>query len=192
MKKLIALTLLAALVLGAYVAAGPFLTVRAIRDAVERGDTRSLATQVDFELVRASVRAQLEDYLARRMGEGAATDPLRQLASQVTGAMTGGVVEALVTPAGIGALLQGRSVVRRAMGYPPEAGAAPAPGTPPVAFDPLRGATYRYVSASRFDATVQNADGVPIVFVFTRSGLRWRLTDVRLPVDQLIGSLTRR
>lgn len=185
MKKLLAILVLALLALGAYVAAGPFLTARAVRDAVERGDMRSLERHVDFPLVRASIKAQLEDYLARRMGDPGTDDCLKALGRQVTATMTGGVVDALATPAGIGAILQGRSVVRRAMGYPAERSAAP-----DAAFDPLKGAAYRFESASRFTATVQNADGVPVVFVFTRDGLAWRITDVRLPVDDLVRSLT--
>ena len=185
MKKLLALVLLVVLAVSAYVAAGPFLTVRSIGAAVQRGDMASLQRDVDFELVRASLKAQLEDYLARKMGDPGTDSRLKALGRQVTATMTGGVVDALATPAGIGAILQGRSVIRRAMGYPPERSQAPE-----QQFDPLRGAQYRYESASRFTATVQNADGVPIVFVFTRDGLRWRLTDVRLPVDRLVGSLT--
>lgn len=186
MKKLIALVLLIFLALLAYVGAGPFLTMRNIRSAVERGDTRALAQLVDFPMVRASVHAQLEDYAARAAGESPAGNPLQRFAAQVTGALTGGVADALVTPAGIGALLQGRSVVRRVMGYSPEKSDPTQPQ-----FDPLRGATYHYASASRFDATVRNADGVPIVFVFTREGARWRLTDIRLPVERLVTSLMR-
>jgi hypothetical protein len=185
MKKLLALVLLLALALCAYVAAGPFLTVRNIGTAVQRGDMASLQRDVDFELVRSSIKAQLEDYLARKMGDPGTDSRLLALGRQVTSTITGGVVDALATPAGIGAILQGRSVVRRAMGYPPDRAQAPE-----MQFDPLRGASYRYESASRFTATVQNADGVPIVFVFTRDALRWRLTDIRLPVEQLVASLT--
>jgi hypothetical protein len=185
MKKLLALLVFAALALCAYVAAGPFLTVRSIGTAVQRGDTATLQRDVDFELVRASVKAQLEDYLARRMADPGTDSRLKALGRQLTSTVTGGVVDALATPAGIGAILQGRSVIRRAMGYPPEHGQPAA-----QQFDPLRGATYAYESTTRFTATVQNADGVPIVFVFSRDGLRWRLTDVRLPVDRLVASLT--
>lgn len=185
MKTLIALVLVAVLALAAYVAGGPFLTARSISDAIERGDMRALDRDVDFPLVRASIRAQLEDYLARRMGDPSTDDRLKGLGRQVTATMTGGVVDALATPAGIGAILQGRSVIRRAMGYPAERS-----GAPDAQFDPLRDARYHYESMSRFTATVQNADGVPIVFVFTREGLRWRITDVRLPVDALVKSLT--
>ena len=185
MKTLIALLLVAVLALAGYVAAGPFLTARSISEAVQRGDMRTLEQDVDFPMVRASVKAQLEDYLARKMGDPSTDSRLKELGRQVTATMTGGVVDALATPAGIGAILQGRSVVRRAMGYPVEHSSEPG-GT----FDPLQGAAYHYESASRFTATVQNADGVPVVFVFTRDGLKWRVTDVRLPVDDLVRSLT--
>ncbi|AXK71858.1 DUF2939 domain-containing protein [Lysobacter sp. TY2-98] len=185
MKTLIALILAAVLAIVAYGAAGPFLTARSISDAVQRGDMRTLERDVDFPLVRASIRAQLEDYLARKMGDPSTDGRLKDLGRQVTATMTGGVVDALATPAGIGAILQGRSVIRRAMGYPAEHS-----GEPGAQFDPMRGASYHYESMSRFTATVQNADGVPIVFVFTRDGLKWRVTDVRLPVDQLISNLT--
>lgn len=189
MKKLIALVVLVALGIAAYAAAGPFLTLRSIRDAVQAGDTRSLQGHVDFPLVRSSVHAQLEDYVARRMSDPALPPQMREIGAQVTAGVTGGIVDMLVTPAGIGAVLQGRSIVRRVMGLPPERArtGAPQAGT----FDPLAGAQYRYETASRFTATVQNADGAPVVFVFSRDGLQWRLTDVRLPIDALIGNLTR-
>ncbi len=32
-----------------------------------------------------------------------------------------------------------------------------------------------------FTATVDNAEGQPVVFEFTRSGLSWKLTGLRLP-----------
>lgn len=188
MKKLLALVLLAVLALAAWVAAGPFLTLRAIRDDVQREDMRGLEEHVDFALVRSSVRAQLEDYVARRMADPELPSEFRSIGAQVTNGVTGGIVDLLVTPAGIGAVLQGRSIVRRVMGLPPERAPSgqPRDGT----WDPLAGAAYDYESTSRFTATVQNADGAPVVFVFTREGLRWRLTDVRLPIDQLVGGLT--
>ncbi|MEE7561224.1 hypothetical protein HH299_17155, partial [Xanthomonas sp. Kuri4-2] len=46
----------------------------------------------------------------------------------------------------------------------------------------LEGAEHRYESSSRFTATVRTAGGDPIVFVLTRDGLRWRLSDIRLPL----------
>lgn len=184
MKKLVALVVFLALLLGAYVAAGPFLAMHQIRTAVQEGDTRSLSEHVDFELIRSSVRAQVEDHIARQADTTARGSPLGRLMAQVAGRLGGGAIDALVTPAGIGALLQGRHIVERFAGL-----SGPADGE---AFDvekALDDARYRYESTSRFTATIRNADGVPIVFVFTREGLDWMLTDIRLPIGRLLDSL---
>ena len=47
--------------------------------------------------------------------------------------------------------------------------------------DPLRDAEHRYESPSRFTATVIDEDGDPLVFVLTRDGITWKLSDIRLP-----------
>ena len=49
------------------------------------------------------------------------------------------------------------------------------------ASDPLKDARARYESPSLFTATVQNADGKPVVFEFRRDGLTWKLAGLRLP-----------
>ena len=46
--------------------------------------------------------------------------------------------------------------------------------------DPLHDATLRYESTSRFTATVPDERGQPVLVVFQRQGLRWRLSDIRL------------
>ncbi|MBK6332882.1 MAG: hypothetical protein IPF45_04325 [Thermomonas sp.] len=56
-----------------------------------------------------------------------------------------------------------------------------APGERPKAVDPLQNATTNFESTSLFTATVETADGKPLVFEFTRTGLAWKLTGLRLP-----------
>ena len=90
------------------------------------------------------------------------------------------VIEAL-EPAGLGALMEGRKVWRRigtGIAQPDVLDPASAASAPP----PLHDAEYRYESMSRFTATVRDDEGRPIVFVLTRDGLRWRLSDIRLPL----------
>ena len=48
---------------------------------------------------------------------------------------------------------------------------------------PLKDSHKRFESTSRFTATVTTPDGRPVVFVLDRQGLRWRLTDIRLPLS---------
>lgn len=180
MKKWIALIVLVLALLAGYVAAGPYLTVNAIRKAVQEQDTAALSEHVDFPALRLSLKAQLEDYLVRQAGEDMQSNPIGAIAVRIAGAAAGGAVDALATPIGIGAVLEGRNLFNRLGG----SGRGQDVYAPNVPNDPLKDAKYGFESPSRFTATVNNADGEPVVFVLTRSGLSWKLSDIRLPIGE--------
>ncbi|MDQ3228397.1 MAG: DUF2939 domain-containing protein [Pseudomonadota bacterium] len=175
MKKWISLVLAALVALAGYVVAGPYLTVRAIRDAVRSGDHAALAEQVDFPALRASMKAQLSDRLIREAGADMQSSPFGALALTVASGAINAAVEVMVNPAGLGALMEGRQVWRNVSG-----GMEPQPQA--TSSQPLQDASYRYESLSRFTATVPDESGTPVVFVLTRDGLHWKLSDVRLPL----------
>lgn len=161
----------------AWLGAGPYLAMHAIGKAVREENATALARHVDFPPLRASLKAQLGDRLARSVGVEAQTGWLGALGMTVANELAGGAVDLMVTPYGLGAMIEGRKVWNRATGLPPprtEEGAR-------ARSDPWRHAERRYESASRFTATVQTDDGRPVVFVLTRQGLRWRLSDILLP-----------
>lgn len=184
MKKWIALLVVVVLALAGWIAAGPFLTVNAIREAIAAEDTAALHEHVDFPAVRSSLRAQVEDAIARKAGIDPGGNPLGALALGLANQAAGGIVDALATPAGIGAVLQGRGLLHRLRGNGIREDDTYAHQPPP---DPLRDAKYRFESPSRFTATVLTADGDPVVFVLRREGLRWRLAEIRLPLKALVG-----
>lgn len=182
MKKWIALLVLVLALLLGYVAAGPFLTVHAIRTAVKQGDTAALSRHVDFAAIRISLKAQVDDYIVRRAGPQVQSSLFGALGLSMASGLAGTAVDAIATPMGIGAVLEGRKVFKRLDGS-----AAHRDAYQPVApAEPLKDLNYRYESASRFTATVNNADGDPVTFVLTRDGLSWKVTDVRLPLDKLL------
>jgi hypothetical protein len=81
----------------------------------------------------------------------------------------------MVTPAGLGAVMEGHKIWKRVDdGISPPDPAAPAP-------EALHDARYRYESPSRFTATMIDDAGGSMVFVMTRDGLHWQLSDIRLP-----------
>jgi len=172
------LPLLLLLALGAYVVAGPYLAIRGISRAIEQQDTAALERHVDFPRLRANVKAQLDDYLVRRAGIDAQSSLLGGFALQLAGGLTGAGVDTLVTPMGIGALLQGHQLWKRASGETIDGDT----WSRPMPARPLHAARKHFESTSRFTATVQTDSGQPIVFVLDRQGLRWRLTDIRLPL----------
>lgn len=179
MKKWIVLAVLLAVGLLAYVAAGPYLTIRAIAQAVQEEDARALARHVDFPALRGSLKVQVADAIVREAGVEAQSSLLGALGLTVAKGLSGGMVDAMVTPVGLGALMEGRKLWNRGSGLaPPSRGAVVPDGTGAT---PLREAEHAYESPSRFTATVDDESGRPVVFVLTRQGLRWTLSDIRLP-----------
>jgi hypothetical protein len=179
MNKWLALLLAALIALAAYVAAGPYLAVNGVRSAIKDQDTAALERHVDFPVLRSNLRAQVDDYLLRQAGAEMQRNVFGAIALQVAGGLAGGAVDALLTPAGIGAVLGGRSLWHRGSGAGIDRNDSYSHSAP---HDPLEGARYRYESTSRFTATVDDRDGDPVVFVMSRDGLRWKLTDIRLPL----------
>jgi hypothetical protein len=175
MKKWIALLLVVLLALGAYVAVGPYLTVREIRSAIKAQDAAALSRQVDFPAVRASLKRQLADRLVRGAGAEAQANPIAAFGLTIATGVISTAVDGMVTPLGLAAMMEGRKVWKQVG----DDFAPPDPATPVP--EPLHDARYRYESPSRFTATILDEDGRPLVFVMTRGGLRWRLTDIRLP-----------
>ena len=177
MKKWIALLVAVLLALGTYVVAGPYLAINGIRTALAEQDTGKLERHVDFPALRVSIKAQMEDKLARRAG-GMQSNLAGAFALSIANNLVGSGVDAMVTPLGIGALLQGRSLWKKSIGETVDGDSY----SKAVPVDPLKQAVRRYESPSRFTATVLDEDGKPMVFVFKRNGLRWKLADIRLPM----------
>lgn len=173
MKKWMALLLALFLALVVYVASGPYRTVQAIREAVVAQDAGTLSEQVDFAALRANLKPQLRDRLVRKMGPDAQTSAFGSIAMAVAGGVLDTTVDAMVTPLGLGALMQGHMMWSEAHDSLTPAQEAP--------IEPLHDPEYRFESASRFTATVADEEGRPVVFVLTRDGLNWKLSDIRLP-----------
>ncbi len=178
MKKWIALVIVLLLALGGYVAAGPYLAIQGIRQALAEQDMGKLQRHVDFPALRVSLRAQAEGYLARKVGADVQSNLFGAFALSIANNVVGRGVDTVVTPLGIAGLLQGRSMWKQALRETVDGDTY----GKPVPADPLKQAIIDYQSPSRFTATVTDENGKPVVCVLTRHGLRWKLTDIRLPL----------
>jgi len=173
MKNALACLLLVLLALGGYVASGPWRTVHAIRAALQAQDASALADQVDFPAVRASLKAQMEDRLARATGPSWQSHLVGEAGLALAHGVLETSVDAMATPSGLAALMEGRAVWKRLRDGVASSGEAQV--------QPLRDPRYRFESASAFTATVHDEDGAPTVFVLRRHGLDWKLAEIRLP-----------
>lgn len=178
MKKLPWLLLGVLLLLVAAWASGPYLTVRGLAQAIETRDTAKLDRYVDFPMLRANLRAQLDDYVVRRAGPDVQSNLIGALLLSASQRLSGTAVDALVTPTGIDAVLEGHTLWKRASNDLESPDTYAGPRKP----RPLQGAEHHFESLSRFTATTHTPQGEPVVFVLQRSGLRWKLVDIRLPL----------
>lgn len=157
-----------------YVAAGPYLAVNGIRNVVASGDYGKLPDFVDFPKLRENVTPQIQARIRRdiqgRLGRG---NPA-SIASEITSMISQPAINAIVSPLGVATLLTGTTLAHKLTGKQ-------APDGRVHAIDPLQDARTHYESPSRFTATVMTDEGKPLVFVFERNGIYWKLTGLRLP-----------
>lgn len=180
MKKLFTVGLVALVLLAGIWAAGPFWAVHNIRKAIHGQDTAALSQHIDFPALRVNFKRQFDDQMVRRAGADAQSSLLGAMALRMAGGLTDGLVDVLATPAGLGALIEGRGLLHRISGRGDDQADAYAT---PQTDDPLEGAEYGFESISRFTITLHPETENPLVVVMTPEGLRWRVTEIRLPFD---------
>lgn len=178
-RNLVRLAWIAAAVLAAllaWTASGPWRAMAGIHQAVQAGDVAALARHVDFPALRASLKPQVQDRIVRAAGQDAQAGRFAAFGLTVATGLAGGLVDAMVTPVGLGAIIEGRKVWDRVGNVPPASA-----GNPAVRPGPTPAPRLRLESASRASAVVVLEDGSELTLVLTRSGMRWRLSEIRLP-----------
>lgn len=165
-----------------FAVSGPYLTLASIGRAARKGDSARLSALIDFPDVRESVKGQVRAAMTQSFLEEQQTnsDPWAQAGAALGMSLGAGLIDTFVD-----AMLTPESIARMVNELPDSANHPPAPGTTATA--PTVSIQRRFDSLSQFSMTITNQDGgsggAPnsVVFVLTRQGASWRLTDIRLP-----------
>ncbi|VVD67870.1 DUF2939 domain-containing protein [Pandoraea anhela] len=201
MRKLSVLVVALVVVLGLLFGT-PYYTLWRARDAAQARDAATLSSYVDYPAVRDSLKTSLHDQLSRQMDKQRG-NALGSLALALGGWVSDRVVEALLTPEAVAAMLRGDST-----GLPPAPGApAPSDVVPPQAQasvppaapasqansgaatssegQPARTTTRtEFQDFDHFLVHVSRSDRPERVVTFTltrRNLVQWRLTAIALP-----------
>jgi len=181
MKKFVAFVLVLLLALAAWWFSGPYLTVHGLAQAIEQRDTTQLERYVDFPGVRLSLRAQVSDYMVRQAGADVAGSPFGALLYGLGDQLGGAAVDTVITPMGIGALLQGHALYKRRRN---ELQGNDSWG-PTQPAQPLQQAKGRFERLDRFVVDLDRGPGQPpLQVVLEPQGLRWQVVDLRNAVPQ--------
>jgi hypothetical protein len=171
----------------------PYLAIQQLRSAAAAQDAEGLGAQVDFPALRASLKTSVQARLAgQELNERGEPTPAAAMGAAIAGALLGPMVDALVTPASLGRLLQGQAPAaavfnsgRSDRNDRSEAqGSAKPPSTEATADPQALETRMAYESLNRFVFSVkkQGADEDPVHLVLHRKGLlAWQLAELRLP-----------
>lgn len=129
MKKIAIAAAAVAVVLIASSYASPYVTLHQIKTALAERDAAALASHVDFPALRESVKAQMNGAMADSVeAAGASGNPFAAMGQAVAGAMLGKVVDAMVSPAGVVAMVNQSALGRASDGRAGDAMSVSAPG----------------------------------------------------------------
>lgn len=111
MKKIILAAAIAVISLGAVTYASPYYTLHQMKTALAARDAAALAEHVDFPALRENIKQQINGAMADGIQATAGADnPFAAMGQALVSSMTNKMVDAMVSPAGVVALVN-KSVV---------------------------------------------------------------------------------
>ena len=180
MKKVILIISLLLVSAIAYLAAGPFLTLRAIGSGLVEPDSDVLAANIDFPALRQNFKEQINAQMMNKAASGLKGNPLNTLAMGVATRMTDRLVDSLVTPAGLIGIIEGKNRMENALISPEEQAARKADRREKL----FKNARMGYDSINRFSVWVRNERGGEVRLILARHGLSWKLVNLIAPLDR--------
>lgn len=164
---------------GAAILGGPFLTVYAISNAVQKKDSEKLASHVAFGQLRQNLKTQFRQSLQNNAQINTANNPFGDIAMVFASTLIEGAVETFVTPEGLEKIVLGKVPTLNAINS-----ATSDAGDKMVTEGARKKQEYRYKyqSLNRFSVWLVNQNKQETQFVLTRKGLSWKLTNIIFPV----------
>jgi Protein of unknown function (DUF2939) len=159
-------------VFAAWLYFSPYLAYRKLTRAADRGDVEALNDVVDFPALRTSFKDNIRTAVSREISADPG-NPFATMGGALAGMLTGRVVDAAVTPAGIAALTRGNDPTDE------ESRENGTRENERVERD------RRYEGLNRFAVRYLDREtgGEQFALILRRDGLRWKLTGVRFGRD---------
>ena len=166
-KYIIGVIAAAAIAFGVWYFVSPGYALSNMRDAAVEGDADKLEQYIDFASLRESMKAQLK---AKMMVEMAKDDnPLGGLGMAIGMGMIDPMIDGMMTPEGMRAMMLQKSADQLASGEAIDEVEAPEWNIERVSFSEIRA----------YPKT-ENPDEEKAAMIFKRDGLSWRLSEIDL------------
>jgi len=176
MKRLWITALLIAVIIGVYLYASPYLTLYRIKSATDQQDTQKLSQHIDFPTLRLNLKEQIGSTIKKNLSdENKKGNPLASFTMAIADILVNKTIDTFVTPEGIATLMKGDK---------PEVGKLNNPKPSEKDDKKLLGsAKINYRSLSEFEIRVPNDTGSETTFILSRTGLKWKLTNIIIPME---------
>lgn len=185
-RKKIAIPLISfVLILAAFYLASPYWNLHRMRRAVENNDAVYMSDHVDFPQLRESLKATLQAQMAKEVAKDDA-DGFEALGAAFGAMMIGPMVDALVTPEALIAMMQGKDLDEIEAESSDSGGSPQAPQTTDEEMNVTK---MGYEKLNRFvvkvaDPGEDSQSDESLTLVFHRSGLfSWKLAGIRLKME---------
>lgn len=174
MKKVLLGCVLLVVILGGYIAAGPYITVAAIRDGIANNDAEKLAENIDFPLLRQNLKDQL-NASAKAESDRRSSDNniFSALMSGFKTKLIESMVDSIITPEGLADLVAGK----KSLTQDTTSSAEPEKKRQDV----FKDARFTYDSLDSFSIWIPNAKNGEMRLVLQRRDLTWKLVNLTLP-----------
>lgn len=183
-NKFVVPAIIAAVVFCILYFVSPYWSLYQMRRAVENNDGVYVSDHVDFPQLRESLKATFKTQMAKEVAKKD-TDGMEAFGAALGAMMIGPMVDALVTPEGLLAMMQGKSLDEIE-----EPSKRPGEAKPPAAKgEKMNVAKMGYEKLNRFvvkvaDTEQGKADKDSLTLVFLRSGLlSWKLAGIRMQME---------
>jgi len=175
LKKITIAAAVAAAALAVTAYASPYYALHQIKAALAERNADALAEHVDFPALRASVKTQLEAGMARSIAATAGSDnPLAALGQSIASAMLGKMVDTMVSPAGVVALVNKSAIS-------PQADANTNADTPADGAQKKAGYSAGYAGVNTFVVRAKNGNAQDGALVLLRHGVwGWKLSSIEI------------
>jgi len=159
-----------------YVAAGPYMTVSAIKTGMTDQESEKLSENIEFPVLRQNLKDQLNVAMMKNTASNQEENPFAILMMGLGKTRVEGIVDSFVTPSGLAALMEGKKPSKDKTGE--------RSSSPPKKDDLFKNARFAYDSTSKFSIWVPNEEGGEVRFVLLRYDLSWKLANIIAPMDE--------
>lgn len=172
MKKVLQFTVVIAILLACYVAAGPYLTMSAIKSGITTKDSVTLSENIDFQALRQNLKDQFNATMIDTATKQSDDNPFATLASGIATTITDKMIDAIITPNGMSKFLQ-----RKYENSDDKERAEQSEKEEAL----FKDARFTYDSLSTASVWIPTDDKQEVRMVLQRDALTWKLVNIIAP-----------